>query len=108
VEPRINLYFKQVIEEMVANGEFDALTRYESLRQFNIHADFQYILIDRVASIDSDFSPYQKFILNTYELIKRMVITEARSLGLDTSNCLVENVPLTTDAQSKKRIIRVN
>lgn len=108
VEPRINLYFKQVIEEMAANGEFDALTRYDSLRQFNIHADFQYILIDRVASFDSDFSPYQKFILNTYELIKRMAITEARSLGLDTSNCLIENVPLTTDAQSKKRIIRVN
>ncbi|HEX2934586.1 MAG TPA: KUP/HAK/KT family potassium transporter [Bacteroidales bacterium] len=108
VEPRINLYFKQVIEEMAASGEFDSLSRYDSLRQFNIHGDFQYILIDRVASMDYEFTAYQKFILNMYDLIKRMAITEAKALGLDTSNCLVEKVPLTTDSQIKKRMVRVS
>lgn len=108
VEPRINLYFKQVLEDMVASGEFDSLSRYDSLRQFNINGDFQYILIDRIANMDYEFTAYQKFILSMYDLIKRMAITEAKALGLDTSNCLVEKVPLTTDSQLKKRMVRVN
>jgi KUP system potassium uptake protein len=108
VEPRIHLYFKQVIEEMVATGEFDSISRYDSLRQYNISGDFQYILIDRIASMDHDYTAYQKFILNTYELIKRMAITESRALGLDTSNCIVEKVPLITDTLAKKKLVRVN
>jgi KUP system potassium uptake protein len=107
VEPRINLYFKQVMEEMVASGELDLLSRYKSLRDFDINGDFQYILIDRIANYDYDFSAHQKFIMNMYEVIKKMSITEARSLGLDTSNCLIEKVPLLVDQQTKMKLVRV-
>ena len=32
VEPRINLYFKQVLDDMEMNNEIDLTSRYESLR----------------------------------------------------------------------------
>jgi KUP system potassium uptake protein len=108
VEPRINLYFKQVIEDMVAAGEVEMLSRYESLREFNVSSDFQYILIDRVASGDLEFTPHEQVILDFYEQIRKLGITEARSLGLDTSNCVIEKVPLLVDQQLKKRIVRKN
>lgn len=108
VEPRINLYFKQVLDDMVANGEVDMLSRYESLREFNIASDFQYILIDRVSTGDVEFTPHQQVILDVYEQIRKLAISEARSLGLDTSNCVIEKVPLRVDSRYNARILRKN
>lgn len=108
VEPRINHYFKQVIDDLAANGEIDVMSRYESLREFRVTSDFQYILIDRVASSESDFTPHQQLILDMYELIRKMAISEARALGLDTSNCVIEKVPLLVDTKLSSKIIRKN
>lgn len=108
VEPRINLYFKQVIDDLVANEEVDMLSRYESLREFNISSDFQYVLIDRIANNDAEFTPHQQVILDFYEAIRIMAIPEGRALGLDTSNCILEKVPLLVDPHYKKHIVRKN
>lgn len=108
VEPRINLYFKQVVEDLVANGEVEILSRYASLREFNIISDFQYILIDRVSSSDVDFTPHEQVILDVYELIRKLSVSEARSLGIDTSNCIIEKVPLLVESHYKSRIVRKN
>ncbi len=104
VEPRINLYFKQVLDEMEMNNEIDLTSRYESLRRFNIDSDFMFVIIDRIPNYDFDFSPYQKFVMGMYNLVHRMGISEVKAFGLDTSNILVEKVPLTID-KSYKRII---
>jgi KUP system potassium uptake protein len=104
VEPRINLYFKQVLDEMESNNEIDLTSRYESLRRFNIDSDFVFVIIDRIPNYDFDFSPYQKFVMGMYNLVHRMGIGEIKAFGLDTSNILVEKVPLSVD-KSYKRII---
>lgn len=107
VEPKINLYFKQVIDDMVANGEIDTMSRYESLREFHISGDFQFILIDRIANYDFDFTPHQQIVLSMYEMIRHFGITEAKALGLDTSNCQIEKVPLLVDPPFKTRVARL-
>jgi KUP system potassium uptake protein len=106
VEPRINLYFKQVIDDLASNGEIDIMSRYKSLREFNVTSDFQYILIDRVASNEAEFTPHQQLILDIYELIRKLAITEAKALGLDTSNCVIEKVPLLINSQQSSKIVR--
>jgi KUP system potassium uptake protein len=108
VEPRINLYFKQVLEDLDASGEVDIISRYESLREFNIASDFQFILIDRISVGNADFTPHEQVTLDLYEFIRKVGISEARSLGLDTSNCVIEKVPLLVDPQHKSRINRKN
>jgi KUP system potassium uptake protein len=108
VEPRINLYFKQVVEDLVESGELDMLSRYKSLREFNVTSDFQYILIDRISGSEADFTPHDQIVLDLYELIRKIAIPEARSLGLDTSNCVVEKVPLLVDSHYKGKIKRKN
>jgi KUP system potassium uptake protein len=107
VDPRVHLYFKQVLEDLKQSNEVDLLSRYESLRNNHITGDFQYIVIDRIASYDYDFSAHQKFIMNMYDFIKHIAIPESRALGLDTSNCITEKVPLLLDQQSKWKIERV-
>ena len=107
IDPRINQYFRQVLEELVENGEIDLLSRYDSLRQHHINGDFQYVLIDRIATYNIDFSFHQKLVLNFYNLIKNIAIPEEKALNLDTSNTYIEKVPLSTDQRLKSKLSRL-
>lgn len=99
VQPRINLFFRQVLEEMSRNGEIDLVSHYESLRQFHVSSDFRFIVIDRIQNYDFDFPPKEQFIMDLYAIFKKFGISEVRSLGLDTSNVSVETVPLYIDKE---------
>ena len=105
VEPRINLYFKQVVEEMVHNSEIDMMSRHPSLRKHGISSDFQFIVIDRIPNYDYEFSAHQKFVVSFYRFIKFIGVPEVRAFGLDTSNVVIEKVPLITDTYGNQRVI---
>ena len=94
VQPRVNLFFRQVIDEMRKNNEIDLLSRYESLRKFNINGDFRFVVIDRIQNFDFDFPAHDQFVMDMYDIFKKFGISEVRALGLDTSNVAVEMVPL--------------
>jgi len=99
VQPRINLFFRQVIEEMSKNNEINLISRYDSLRKFDIPSDFKFVVIDRIQNYDFDFPPREQFVMDIYTILKRFGITEVRSLGLDTSNVTTETVPLFIDKE---------
>ena len=99
VQPRVNLFFRQVLEEMSHNHEIDMLSRYESLRKHFVSADFRFVVIDRIQNYDFDFPPREQFVMDLYAIFKRFGITEVRALGLDTSNVTVETVPLYVDRE---------
>jgi len=97
VQPRINLFFRQVIEEMSRNKEIDLVSHYDSLRKFHVISDFRFIVIDRIQNYDFDFPPKEQFIMDLYAIFKKFGISEVRALGLDTSNVTIETVPLYID-----------
>jgi len=94
VQPRVNLFFRQVVEEMAKNKEIDLLSRYESLRKHDVTGDFRFVIIDRIQSHDIDFPARDQLIMDLYDILKRFGISEVKALGLDTSNVLIETVPL--------------
>jgi KUP system potassium uptake protein len=96
IQPRVNLFFRQVIEDMIAHNEVDVESHYESLKKHHISGDFRFVLIDRIQNYDFDFSPFEQFIMNVYNVIKRFGITDVKAFGLDSSNTVVELVPLET------------
>jgi len=97
VQPRLNLYFRQVIDDMIIKKEFELTSNYASLKKHNIPGDFRFVLIDRVQNYDFDFPPFDQFIMNIYNVMKRIGISDVRYLGLDSSNMIVEKVPLESD-----------
>jgi len=97
VQPRVNLFFKQVLEELSNNNEINLISRYNALKAYHIPADFRFVVIDRIQNYDFDFPPREQLIMDLYSFIKRFGISEIRSLGLDTSNVTVETVPLYID-----------
>lgn len=94
IQPQMSLYLRQVIEDMVAEGRFDLTSQYPSLRKRNIPGDFRFIVIHRIYYPMSSESNHDNTIMNMYGIVKRMGISDERALGLDTSNVVVENVPL--------------
>ena len=45
-------------------------------------------------------------MMGMYKFFRHVGISETRAFGLDTSNVLIEKVPLTTDTSNKRIITR--
>ncbi|MEY5045987.1 MAG: hypothetical protein RL713_1212, partial [Bacteroidota bacterium] len=46
-QPKINVMFRKVVEDMVANKEVNITSRYESLARNNIAGDFEFIVMEK-------------------------------------------------------------
>lgn len=106
VQPLINLYFRQIIDELVENKEFDLTSNYPSLRKNNIPGDFRFIIIHRVYNQNQGFKFKERFTMNFYNVIKHLGITDSKAYGLDTSNVQIESVPLILNREYKSKIKR--
>ena len=97
IEPRVSLYLRQVVEDLVANKKVDLTSNYPSLRKNGISGDFRFIIIHRVYYPENSVNRQQNLLMNFYALISKIGIDEPKSLGLDTSIVMVERVPLIID-----------
>ncbi len=104
VQPRINLFFHQVIEELQAEKMIDLRSHYQSLNQYNIEGDFRFVVIDRIQNYDFDFGPFQQIIMNIYYVLKRIGISDIKALGLDSSITKLETVPLISNKKHNVRL----
>lgn len=102
IHPLVNLYFRQIIEDMVAKDGFSLASSYPSLAKHNVMGNFVFVLINRIYSTFASFSFKERLIMDAYEWIDHLKLSMTRSLGLNTSNVLIENVPLTLKSHAKK------
>ena len=109
IEPRVSLYLRQVVEDLVARKKVDLTSTYPSLRKNGISGDFRFIIIHRVYYPESSANRQQNLLMSIYSLISKIGIDEPKALGLDTSMVVVERVPLIIShpASSVRRIARV-
>jgi KUP system potassium uptake protein len=94
IEPRINLFFRMVVEDMVRGGEVDITSRYPSLEEAQQVGDFRFIMQESFLSFENQLSPHDKLILGAYMLLRKVSLNDQQGYGLDLSNVTVENVPL--------------
>lgn len=104
---KINLMFREVVKDMVANGEVDVTSRYESLSKNNIIGDFKFVLSEKFLSNDSSLSWNEKLVMNFYFMIKKWSLSEEQAFGLDSSSVKVEKFPLVLNAPEKVCLTRV-
>jgi len=107
VQPRINLFFKHVLEELVINHEIDLESGYPSLRMHHIPADFHYVIIRRIQNYDFDFPAFEQFVMDVYRGLTRMSTSDIRAYGLDTSNVTEEKVPFVIETGKRNILNRV-
>lgn len=105
---KINLMFREVLKDMVKNGEVDITSRYESLNKNNILGDFKFVLSEKFLSNDSDLLWHEKLVMNSYFFIKKLSLSEERAFGLDSSSVKIEKFPMVLHAPENIGLTRVN
>ena len=107
IEPRINLYFKEVLKDMVANGEIKLNSSYESLRKHHFSADFLFVNLDRIMTQDYKLSPWETMVMGLHAFTRKLSINDVKALGLDSSCVIEEKVPISIERPLNRKIQRV-
>ena len=106
IEPRVSLYLRQVVEDLVDSKKVDLTSTYASLRKNGIPGDFRFVIIHRVYYPESSDNRQQNLLMSIYAIISKIGVGEPKALGLDTSMVVVERVPLIIN-QRNRRIRRI-
>jgi len=107
VQPRINLLFKMVMQDMKKNKELEFLNKYENLDQNDFHTDITYVIIETFLSIENELTLREGFIMDSYFAIKQLAQSDQKAFGLDNAVTLTERVPLLITPRSYLPLRRV-
>ena len=107
VEHRINLMFRKVVADLVANKEVNITSRYESLERNNVVGDFQFVVMEKYLSQDNELPFIEKIIMKFYFWLKDISLSEERGFGLDPSNVTIEKFPLIVSPVSNLQLKRI-
>ena len=91
---------------MAENAEIDLVSHYDSLRKHSMPADFKYVILHSLASVDSEISTFDNLIIQGYRLIKSVSLSTEEQYGLELANVEVETVPIMVGPQAKVKIKR--
>lgn len=108
VEHRIQMMFRQVVEDLVQNREVNVVSRYESLSRNNVMGDFRFIVMEKFLSKDNKLPFFDHFIMKGYFLLKRVSLSEERGFGLDPSDVTLEKYPIIVSSVSHIELTRVH
>ena len=108
IEPRVSLYLRQVVEDLVSSRELELTSTYPSLRKNGIPGDFRFIIIHHIYYPEDSSNRRQNMLMSLYAIIRKIGIDEPKALGLDTSVVVVERVPLIVSGRARhlRRIVR--
>jgi KUP system potassium uptake protein len=107
VAPRINVMFKKVVEDLVANKEVNVTSRYESQQRNNVVGDFQFVVMEKFLSQDNELPFLERIIMQLYFWVKEISLSEEKGFGLSQSNVAVEKYPLIVSPVNKLKLSRI-
>lgn len=91
---RTEMYFKKIINELVANKELNLHIRPDGSTKYNNEPDFKFIVIEKFLSIENEFTLKEGVILNTYFYLKKLSQNDESFFGLEKNDVEVEYIPL--------------
>ncbi|MCE2675185.1 MAG: KUP/HAK/KT family potassium transporter, partial [Sediminibacterium sp.] len=107
IQPRVNLCFKKVMQELNESQELGIYSKYESLKSKDFHTDITYVIIESFFSIENELSIREDFIMDVYFNIKHLSQSDQKAFGLDNDMTVVEHVPLIIKANEQSLLKRV-
>jgi len=107
VQPRINLLFRKVVEDLVMNNEVNVMSRYESLNRNNVAGDFQFIVLEKYLSQDNELPFIERLIMKLHFWLKEISLSEEKGFGLESSTVTVEKFPLVVSPVSNLKLKRI-
>ncbi|MBK7882722.1 MAG: KUP/HAK/KT family potassium transporter [Chitinophagaceae bacterium] len=94
IQPRTELYFKKIVQELVANKELNLHIRPDGSTKYNPDPDFKFVVIEKFLSVENEMALRDGILLNAYFFLKNLGQSDEKAFGLDKSDVIVEQVPL--------------
>jgi KUP system potassium uptake protein len=80
VQPRINLLFRKVVEDMIQNREVSVVSRYDSQESNNVAGDFRFIVLEKYLSEDNELPLWERIMMKLHFWIKDVSLSEEKGL----------------------------
>jgi len=106
IQPKTELYFKKIVQELVANKELSLHIRPDGSTKYNNEPDFKFVVIEKYLSVENEFKINDSLLLNSYKYLKNFGISDEKAFGLDKSDVIIEYVPLLYQPISKIDLTR--
>lgn len=94
IQPRSELFFKRIVQELVNNKELNLHTRPDGSTRYNAEPDFKFVIIEKFLSVENEFTLKESLMLNAYFALKQLGQSDEKAFGLDKSDVVVEYIPL--------------
>ncbi|MFT6106296.1 MAG: KUP system potassium uptake protein [Rickettsiales bacterium] len=95
VEPRIQLFFNMILEELINNDEIHITNHHEYKRQKHVFGDVSFVFLKKFISNYHYLPFYQRFVISSYYLIDHIAVSEDDAFGIDDSDAIIiEKVPI--------------
>lgn len=108
VGQRVNVYLRQIVEELIASGELPPQDRKYSVYKAGDVGDFQFCLIRKLLVPESDISQAGRAAVSVKYAIRHIAGSPARWFGLENSSLIFEYVPLFIKMKTLRPLNRVD
>jgi KUP system potassium uptake protein len=108
VQPRLNLMFRKVVDDLMQNREVNVVSKYENADKDSLAGDFQFIVMEKYLSQDNELPFFERIVMKLHFWLKEISLSEEKGFGLDPSNVVVEKFPLIVSPVSNIRLKRVD
>lgn len=107
IQPKTELYFKKIVQDLVANKELNLHVRPDGSTKYNSEPDFKFVIIEKFLSIENEFALKEGLTLNSYFFLKRLGQRDEAAFGLEKSDVVIEEVPLIYQPMTAIKLIRL-
>jgi len=108
VQLRSELFFKKIVQELVANKELNLHVRPDGSTRWNSEPDFKFVIIEKFLSVENEFTVREGLLLNSYFFLKHLGQSDEKAFGLDKSDVEIELVPLVYHRVEQVALTRLN
>ncbi len=94
VQPKTELYFKKIVQELVQNKELNLHIRPDGSSKYNNEPDFKFVVLEKFLSVENEFELRDGILLKSYFYLKHLGQSDEKAFGLDKSDVVIEQIPL--------------
>ena len=94
VKPSVNIYLRQIVHDLLETGELPKQTRRHSIYEPSNVGSFKFCMIRKMMPQEGDIDFWDNMLIHAKYFIRRLAGNPIQWFGLETSNVIVEYVPL--------------
>lgn len=106
IQTRVELYFKKIVQDLVANKELNLHIRPDGSTRYNPEPDFKFVVIEKFLSVENEFALRNGILLNGYFFLKHLGQSDEKAFGLDKSDVIIEDIPLVYQPMNRLDLAR--